>query len=291
MMARIGSWSALVLLAMLAVLAVGCGGTATQPEDQPDKMTGPEMAEGNMTEVEPPELGPDEVAPADEGMDPADEPEPAPEPDPMAEPEPTPEPAPEPDVMEPPVDDMDTRIQNLREEKTLQQQAREYVALKALENARRLFEQGQLPKALEHARKALDMSPANQEAQKLNYEILRSMGRRPGEFGSLQEQIRQEREVKREEAMAKATLQFERGETAFLQEDFDTATEAFENVLAVINYSPFPADWGDLRAQAEDYLAQSKEKQALRAESDRREEAKKAFAEARVEELRRIQEQ
>jgi type II secretory pathway component GspD/PulD (secretin) len=294
MMARIGSWSALVLIAMLTVLAVGCGGKATQPEDQPDKMTGPEMAEGNMTEVEPPAVGPDEVAPADDGMDPAIEPDPVPEdvtePEPMTEPDPDVVDAPV-DDMDAPVDGMDARIEELKAEKSLQQQAREFVALKALETARRFFEQGQLPKALEHARKALDMSPANQEAQKLNYEILRSMGRRPGEFGSLQEQIRQEREVKRKESMAKAQLQFDRGHEAFMQDDFDSAAECFENVLAVINYSPFPADWGDLRAEAEDYLAQAKEKQALRAEAERRDEAKKAFAEARVEELRRIQEQ
>lgn len=303
----------LVVLA-LSVL-VSCGGPPKQPEP-PEKTSGMEVAKGTTT-TDMPEEGAEPTAPPrpltideyiEKMMREGNAAPPPPANPPMTEPEtpaepgatakeipegkyPAPEePAAEPETPAAPESVDEQRLRERAEQKRLELQAQDYLVRYYIDQARRQYQDLDYEQARITILRALELQPENADAIQLHNAILAAQGKRGGEMLNAKEELAREARVRAEAARTKASFYMNQGRTAFQEERYADSIDSFENVLTIIEQSPYAIDWGTMKDEAEQYLFQAREKLAQAETAAAREAAASALETVREQELRQARE-
>jgi len=295
------SFLSFALVVIVATAMVACSSTPTKPAPPEKASTDLEVGKGTTT-TDMPDTAVVEAPPrpltTDEYIDkmmaegqPSAAPPPQPEAMPEAVPEPGPEPQPVPETIPEPgaaaAAPLSTEMEELIAKKKIEQEARSALVDYYLDQGRRLKKELAYDDARDWGYKALQEEPANQEAIELYNSILAAQGKRAGKIPNELIELQRRTEVQKEMVRTQANYYFNEGKKAFHEERFDAAIDSFENVLTLINNSPYGTDWGSLKAETEEFLFQSREKKVLADEAAMAEAARMALDEVKKDEAKR----
>ena len=299
------SFLSFALVVFVATAMVACSSTPKKPAPPEKASTDMEVAAGTTTtdmpdgavvEAPPRPLTTDEyiekmMAEGQPSAAPPTQPEPMPEPGPEPGPEPVPEPGPEPQPVPEPgpaaAAPLSAEMEELIAKKKIEQEARSALTDYYLDQGRRLKKELSYDDALDWVYKALQEEPANQEALELYNSILAAQGKRAGKLPNELLELQRRAKVQKDEVKTQANYYFNAGKKSFHEERFDAAIDSFENVLTLINNSPFGTDWGSLKAETEEFLFQSRQKKIQADEAAMAEAARMALDEVKQDEAKR----
>lgn len=240
---------------------------ADEPEDPPPPA--PEPA------AEAPELpAPVDEPPADAG---------AGEPPVVAQPEPPP-PAATPDAAR-------ALMEELAARQAKERQEAEFLVNSLLAGARAAREAGRLEDAERDLVRAQALAPTNRTvADELTF-VRSLLGRRAATASGTLEDLVRKQQVLIDEQRTTAEKFAQLGRNQLAKSEFDAAIESFENALAIINASPYPIDWRDLRASSERDLARARKGRADTQRLDRRRATEASIGAMAAEEEKRLLEE
>ncbi len=135
--------------------------------------------------------------------------------------------------------------------------------------------------------KALEQDADNAKALALLQRARAALGKRSGEIVSAKEELRKLHSVKQAEALTLANAHFNNGKRFFHDKQYARAIDAFENVLSIIEHSPYGVDWGTLPQETEQFLFQAKRLKEKADEAAARSAAEAALERVKNEEMRR----
>jgi len=297
------SFLSFALVVIVLTSMVACSSTPKKPAPPEKASTEMEVAKGTTTtdmpetavvEAPPRPLTPDEYI---EKMMTEGQPSAAPPPEDIvmepvpAQPVPGVEPIPEPEPTHVAAGPMSAEMEGLIAKKKIEQEARSALVDYYLDQAKRLKKELLYDDALEWVLKALQEEPANQEAIELYNSILAAQGKRSGQIPNELVELQRRAAVQRDEARTQANYFFNEGKKAYHEERYDPAIDSFENVLTLINNSPYGTDWGSLKSETEEFLFQSREKKVQADQAAMAEAARMALNQVKKDESKRKHEE
>lgn len=224
--------------------------------------------------------------PPPEPAAPAADAPPAPEAPPAPAPEAAPAPAPAPAVS--PEDAAKAYADELARRAALERQKSEFLVRSHIEAGRANQQAFRYEDAERDYMKALELAPTNVEAARELALVRQLLGRRDaGATGTLEDLTRKQ-QVLIDEQKTTAQKYAQLGRNALAKGEYDVAIENLENALNIINASPYPIDWRDLRPAAERDLARARKGREDTAKADRRAATEEAMGAMAAEEEKRL---
>jgi tetratricopeptide (TPR) repeat protein len=178
-------------------------------------------------------------------------------------------------------DGLDPRIQQ-----AVERDRTRFVVKQKLEAARSHIRNGEWPEAEKLLLEARDLAPGNTEIRAELRDVQTALGRRAASAGSFQDEVRARAGVRIDEQRTTANRYAERGRVALSNGQYDTAIEAYEQALFIIESSPFNIDWKGLRESAQSGL-----RRARQAKSDAERQGRQAAVERSLAEMAAEREQ
>jgi type II secretory pathway component GspD/PulD (secretin)/tetratricopeptide (TPR) repeat protein len=185
-----------------------------------------------------------------------------------------------------------TAIQQAVGEAGRRDQAAATLAAQFIESGKTQYEAGNLEKALEDFKNALEVQPDNEEAHSLFNKVGGLLDLRRAGSGQTLEEARNIHGVRVQQARLEAEDHFKLGKNYYERGDYDSAIRQFQDAIALYNWFPYDIPGSD-RGIVEDYLrraqqgqrdAARKEGETRAAEISREKEAEAAREKAHVEE-------
>ncbi|MCB9825677.1 MAG: hypothetical protein H6806_12385 [Planctomycetes bacterium] len=168
---------------------------------------------------------------------------------------------------------------------------RRFLVGQKLETARGQMRGGDFAAAQATLNDVLDLDPTNADARQMLRETQAALGHRGATAGTYADERALLTKIRIDEQRTKAAKLTGQGRMHLDNDRFDSAIEAFEDALFIINTSPYQVDWGNIRKEAEDGLRQARTLQNDAIKVRRREAMEEGLTElAREEEQRLIQE-
>ncbi|MHC4777729.1 MAG: tetratricopeptide repeat protein, partial [Planctomycetota bacterium] len=145
-------------------------------------------------------------------------------------------------------------LQQLEQDKSLQENAQEAVISNFLASATRLMSEGRPREARETVLHALKVRPGHAEAidllNKIDFVLSRPGGGDAGVFKGLENLV----QVKIQEALVEARAHYNKGVDLFNALAYDDALKEFERVLEIIRWAPYHVDLSGYRERVEAYI-------------------------------------
>ncbi len=201
------------------------------------------------------------------------------------------EPAPEPGPLETPTDVAADRANEImgaraRDEEARRERERSLVQY-SIDQARELYDKGELEKAMKELDRALALDPENAAAKTLHDEIGRLLNIRGSEISSVAQSMSDRERARIDQQKLKALTRFADGEKHLAAAEFEKAIYEFEGALNIVNWNPYVAadsEFADLRARTERALEQARAGKRTADDARRLREAEEAYQKLKAEE-------
>ncbi|HKD99422.1 MAG TPA: hypothetical protein VKE69_00315, partial [Planctomycetota bacterium] len=176
------------------------------------------------------------------------------------------------------------RFQESVQEAELRKQRNAYLVERHVSNAQRLLDNGDLASARVEIDQAHELAPADAQVVELRNRIAAAQGERGGEVGVSRQDIEEREKLRSQQARLEAEQALVRAREFLAMREFERANAEVAHAEDVLRWSPYGAEWADLRQQADElktrvqtdqatYLAARKKAQEEEAlEAMRREE-------------------
>lgn len=155
----------------------------------------------------------------------------------------------------------DNRLDDFKEDYKLQAQQRRALASSYVTQAQSYMAGGDLQKAFDLARQAVDLDPANKDAYDLYNELANALGKRPGGFNDQMNRREQEERAKRTAAKIEIERRWATGVNFYEEERYDKALEMFNSALELIKVQPYSTNVEDLADRLEGAIKLTEQKQ------------------------------
>ncbi len=168
---------------------------------------------------------------------------------------------------------------------------RRFLVGQKVDTARDQMRAGDFAAAQDTLNEVLDLDPTNSDARQMLREVQAALGHRGASAGTYADERALLTKLRVDEQRTKAAQLTSQGRIHLDNDRFDSAIEAFEDALFIINTSPYEIDWGNIRKEAEDGLRQSRTLKADAARNRHRSAVESGLDQlAREEEQRLLQE-
>ncbi|MGE0191691.1 MAG: hypothetical protein AB7T63_06565, partial [Planctomycetota bacterium] len=168
---------------------------------------------------------------------------------------------------------------------------RRFLVSQKIDTAREQMRAGDFAAAQATLNEVLDLDPTNAGARHMLRETQAALGHRGATAGTYADERALLTKIRIDEQRTKAAKLTGQGRMHLDNDRFDSAIEAFEDALFIINTSPYQVDWGNIRTEAENGLRQARTLQDDAIKVRRREAMEEGLTQlAREEEQRLIQE-
>jgi tetratricopeptide (TPR) repeat protein len=171
-----------------------------------------------------------------------------------------------------------------KERLTLEQQKRQVLVEQHLANARAFVAEARLQEAEEELVRALSLEPTNLEATQLLNEVSAMLGKRPGEVGTIAQDMAARYQVRVQQMQAQANESLAAGKQYLAAGDYERAIAELSIAKNHIRWAPYSIDWKGVDKEVDQLLTAAIAGRDAAADAARKTEQERAVAALRDQE-------
>lgn len=176
---------------------------------------------------------------------------------------------------------------SMEKARSVREQQNTFVSQELVRQGKQQLTENNTREAWRNFTQAAELDPSNTEARRLADEAGAMLGHSRFTVDDTFRKLRNENQVRMDQAKAEVFRRFSEGKVLYQRGEFDEAVRAFEGVLEIVRWMPFPIDVSGYQQQSRLYISSAKENLRLQGDRERKQKDRIARRLAELEERRR----